>query len=449
MRQFQLLLCYTAMERIEIVARQRTVAKAPLKPYAKKLIDSALRPLAEIFTDFMKDIGVEKVGRNNLTSKVDVVHPEELSSTFDIKDKSLLSFCDEKESMGSALQGEIVQSTIGAPEDTYTSVQNKGAHAMHLRLEHLFDKVGHYFSTEDEAVEFDVPQEKIIDYSSTNKVTSKPVVIGDTLPVPTDCPESVEQLLEAALAHHNLGSYDESLKFLEASRVQLLEEELRKQKDVSTSEAKISCIKSIDASSVKLPLDMYVYITTCKGNVYQSCGDDENSMLMYLDCLSRAVAEGNVEWEMVTITNLGMLAYYNMKYELARKCFAKVVIFRVAEYGEMSADTATAWNNEACCLCCLNSRSEARALFERSWSVLCKTLGHRHPRSIATWKNLEKVKRFQRSMSRKDFGDTLMVRDDADRILVGGEFTINAIPPPGDGPKKKKGGGKKKGKKKK
>merc|ERR1711871_832588 len=91
--QFQLLLCYTAMERIEIVARQRTVAKAPLKPYAKKLIDSALRPLAEIFTDFMKDIGVEKVGRNNLTSKVDVVHPEELSSTFDIKDKSLLSFC--------------------------------------------------------------------------------------------------------------------------------------------------------------------------------------------------------------------------------------------------------------------------------------------------------------------------------------------------------------------
>jgi hypothetical protein len=63
-------LCYTSLERIEIVARQRALSKAPLKPFAKKLIDSALRPLAEIFADFMKDISVEKIGRNNLASKV-------------------------------------------------------------------------------------------------------------------------------------------------------------------------------------------------------------------------------------------------------------------------------------------------------------------------------------------------------------------------------------------
>ena len=30
-------------------------------------------------------------------------------------------------------------------------------------------------------------------------------VIGDALPIPAACPEPVQQLLEAALAHHNLG----------------------------------------------------------------------------------------------------------------------------------------------------------------------------------------------------------------------------------------------------
>ena len=32
-------------------------------------------------------------------------------------------------------------------------------------------------------------------------------VIGDALPIPSSCPEAVQQLLEAALAHHNLGRY--------------------------------------------------------------------------------------------------------------------------------------------------------------------------------------------------------------------------------------------------
>ena len=116
-------------------------------------------------------------------------------------------------------------------------------------------------------------------------------------------------------------------------------------------------------------------------------------------------------------------------------------------YGEQSADSATAWNNQACCLFCMQTRSEARALFERAWSSMCKTLGHRHPRSIATWKNLDKAKRLVRSMSKKDFNDTLFVRNDASRLLLGGEFTINALPPPeekGGKKKGKKGGGKKK-----
>ena len=435
------------MERIEIVARQRAISKAPLKPFAKKLIDSALRPLAEILADFAKDIGIEKIGRADLTQKIDVIERDELSTALDM-DQSMLSF-DGKASVGSALQGEIARSTLDGPEDTYNSVHNKGTHAMHLRLEHLFDKVELYFNdAADDIPEFVKLAESSVQDSST-KLTSKPVVIGDALPFPDNTSEAVEQLLEAALAHHNLGGYEESLKFLEASRLQLIEWQLQKKKlDLkSNPNTTMAELEGLKRENVKLPLEIYVYIGICKGNVYQSCGDDENSMLAYFDCLSKAVAETNMEWEMVSINCIGMLAYYNMKYELALKCFSKVVSFRVQEYGEGSADTATSWNNQACCLFALNVKSEARALFEKSWSQICKTLGHRHPRSLATWKNLEKARRNQRSMSRKDFGATLTTREDADRLLLGGEFTINAIPPPGDGPKKK--GGKKKGKGKK
>jgi hypothetical protein len=78
-------------------------------------------------------------------------------------------------------------------------------------------------------------------------------VIGDALPIPSACPEPVQQLLEAALAHHNLGrysilyawwqpasrwdsflltsetcrSFEEALKFLEAASIQLTDIEFR------------------------------------------------------------------------------------------------------------------------------------------------------------------------------------------------------------------------------
>ena len=318
--QFQLLLCYTSLERIEIVARQRALSKAPLKPFAKKLIDSALRPLAEIFADFMKDISVEKIGRNNLASKVDVMTKEDLIEAFEVN--TTLSF-DDNAPMGNSLMGEVTISALTRPEDPYASVQNKGMHAMHLRLEHLFDQVDNYFGTSP-AYGGSAREQDSLDITST-KLASKPVVIGDALPLPVGCPESVEQLLEAALAHHNLGSYDEALKFLEASRVQLLHVE----KHIMDVKHKVNGnLSGTYIGTVELPLDMYMYISICKGNVYQSCGDDENSLLVYFEALSKANAAKDVDWEMVCINNIGMLAYYNMKYETALRCFTRVVTFR-------------------------------------------------------------------------------------------------------------------------
>lgn len=114
-------------------------------------------------------------------------------------------------------------------------------------------------------------------------------------------------------------------------------------------------------------------------------------------------------------------------------------------YGNESADTATAWNNEASCLYCLLKKGEARVRFERSWNVLTGSLGHRHPRAVAIWRNLDKARRSQAAVqTQKDMQESLSLREDSDKLLLGGEYNINAIPPETKGAhKKKKVGGKK------
>lgn len=94
-------------------------------------------------------------------------------------------------------------------------------------------------------------------------------------------------------------------------------------------------------------------------------------------------------------------------------------------YGDGSADTATAWNNEACCLYCLNKRSEARVRFERAWGVLGSTLGHRVARTVAVWKNLEKARRANAAThGSQNMKDSIRMRPDSDRLLLGGQFII-------------------------
>ena len=310
------------------MARQRAISKtAVVRPFARKLIDSALRPLAEILNDLIKDMGIEKISRSNLTTKVDVVSKEELVLAYDITTE--LTFDDKPASaVGAALFGEVAIPYSEGPQDTYSSLQDKGTYAMHLRLEHLFDQISLKVLSDVDVEGLPVIPLETADATS-NKLTSKPVVIGDALPLPMGLPESVEQLLEAALAHHNLGSYGEALKFLEAARVQLtsLEKhalEIKKKALMTNPDLEPGPI----AEDPILPIDFAAYILVCKGNVYQSAGDDENSVLQYFECWARAVADKHGEWEIICINSIGMLAYYNLKYEISLKCFRKVVDYR-------------------------------------------------------------------------------------------------------------------------
>ena len=94
----------------------------------------------------------------------------------------------------------------------------------------------------------------------------------------------------------------------------------------------------------------------------------------------------------------------------------------------------------------MKKRGEARLRFEKAWNALTKTLGHRALRTLTVWKNLEKTRRSHAPLqTTADKQESIAMRADADRLIVGGTFTIQAIPPPeGKSKKKSSGGGKKK-----
>ena len=248
------------------------------------------------------------------------------------------------------------------------------------------------------------------------------------------------------MAYHNLGSFEESLKYLETARVQLIQsekdrimtkkkQEWRKngnesQKQLQIPNENISLQQKIEVTDdeIVIPSEAKLYIIACKGNVYQSCGDDEQSMLQYMSGWNEATALGERDWEAIFINSIGLLAFYNLHYELAWKCFSLVTSFRGREYGPRSADTATSWNNTACCLLCMSRTSEARVLFEQARTVFVEALGDRHPRTLVSNKNCVKAKRSQTIVHTQNIKANIAMRPDADRLLLGKDIVINALP---------------------
>jgi hypothetical protein len=82
------------------------------------------------------------------------------------------------------------------------------------------------------------------------------------------------------------------------------------------------------AEQSPIPFDLTMYITLCKGTVYQSCGDDERSMICFLEGLKASRTRSQCDWEMISLNAIGILAFYNFRYDLAFGAFATVTKYR-------------------------------------------------------------------------------------------------------------------------
>jgi len=478
--QFQLLLCFTAYERNEALLKKAAKNTAN-STFAKKNVNSERKNLADMIVELVRDLGFDKsVNKAMDGSEMGSINGDPFDS---------LPQGSRSSTYGASISfpGKVIMPTQERPENAYTGTINHSRHAQLMRMGNLFEEI------ESKVLPMLEPGSDILTMvgasanpaeegqsteRNSSKLSSKPVVIGDAVPVPAICPEPVEQLLQAALAHHNLGSFEESLKFLEAAHMQLEdiarrvepapvvkpianddnneEDKMEGEGDATKAEAATDAKSKVNEEDDEepeeeaalivptVPLDLELYITLCKGNVYQSCGDDEQSLLHYMDGWDRAINAGDKDWEIVCLNSLGTLAYYSLRYDVALMCFGAVASYRVKAYGVNSADTGTAWNNEAASMYCLGRRAESRLRFEKGWAIMCKVLGHRAPRSVTAWKNLEKSRRAAATI--KSSVEGISMRPDIDRLVLGGTFMVQAtVPSVATG--KKKGGGK--GKKKK
>jgi hypothetical protein len=374
--QFQLLLVLAAIERLENLSKKDSRASAaatsglsgaegsgPGSGFAKKLVDVRNKPLAEALSDILREIGISKVDETLSVANLSVSSPGShshsktmgMGSTASADGHTIKHSSNSKAGGGdpNLFSGSVVLPSSSQPENMHASSTNHARQAMMLRMEHLFDEVEtralRLTPANSEVLQLLTAPKEDLPPESRARLPSKPVVIGDALPVPAMCPDSVEQLLEAALAHHNLGSFEDSLKFLEAARIQLVDIERRNAEadgkahphhhspsaaaSPTPHSPKPNAHDDEDDDEHKernlLYLDLEMYITLCKGNVYQSCGDDEQALLHYMDGWAAAVQAKDDDWQIICVNSVGILAFYNLRYDVAILCFHAVVRFRL------------------------------------------------------------------------------------------------------------------------
>jgi hypothetical protein len=174
------------------------------KGFAKKVIDPKARPLVDILQDFLKHIGINKSEEKLSHLKGTNDQPA------DAERVNVLKATDQESK--SDLTGMVSQPSTNRAENMYQSAGDHKKQSLLLRIDHLFDEIEAKLVTQ---LPSDAPILSLLSKSSDEfpdgkvKLPSKPVVIFDAVPIPSCCPETVEQLLEAALAHHNLSSFEE------------------------------------------------------------------------------------------------------------------------------------------------------------------------------------------------------------------------------------------------
>lgn len=348
-------MCLIALETHETSKGTPSSSRSGGISFARKTVGHDT-PISKIISDFIKEIRLEAPAPHiGLTHGIEDVHQDEEKSG---KPESDDGFDSDSNFQTPASSSECL--------DQYTSSLKHSRQGMLCRMSEQFQTVEGYLLAD--SLICPGPTQALLNFIANNRnddaifdsklrFASKPVVISDAIPLPSAvCPLAVGQLLQSALAHHNLGSHKETILFLDAARTQFIELQ--------------NCSNHGNSQKVnEVPFELEMYIILSKGNLYRSCGEDERAMTCYMDGWKLSREQQQADWDIIFVNSIGVLAYYSVRYDIALLCFDRVARYRQQEYGADSSDTATALNNEGCSLFCMHERSEARLRFERCWIV--------------------------------------------------------------------------------
>lgn len=311
------------------------------KGFAKKVTSTETKSSSDIVHEFLRDIGIEKLNEHRVGPHSPIHQaisaPLELSlSPKNVSSKSTSSTNKNGQDLLSNLSEGIagiglIMPSSHTPQDPYLggSLEHR-RQAMMMRVDLLLEEVNHLareILTTSKGAAYLEQYGQSITYldngiETKNRMASKPVVIADSVPLPRFTPDIVEQLLQAALAHHNLGNGEEALKFLEAARLQVVELVKKLSKPKEEPDPDIS-------EKLSLLNDLLIYIIMCKGNVYQTCGDDEQSIIAFFEGYRKSQSVGDKNWSMLFVNAMGLIAYYNVHYQVAALCFCAVLWHRI------------------------------------------------------------------------------------------------------------------------
>jgi len=96
---------------------------------------------------------------------------------------------------------------------------------------------------------------------------------------------------------------------------------------------------------------------------------------------------------------LGRVAFHIGRFEDATRLHMRARSIREKALGGDTIDTATSYNNLACCLAALDRHTEAAAFTELAVEILKELAGEDHPRTLTASRNLAKVRTAPKKMS--------------------------------------------------
>lgn len=87
---------------------------------------------------------------------------------------------------------------------------------------------------------------------------------------------------------------------------------------------------------------------------------------------------------------MGSVLYHSNEYEFAGRCFLSARHHRESNIGPDHPDTATAYNNIACCMMKIGRLKEATDYFKLAYLIFVSELGSHHERTMTVQRNIRK-----------------------------------------------------------
>lgn len=159
------------------------------KTFSRSASVSESKPISVCLSNLLGHIGIDLVGSMMAVGS--------RSSTY--RPTTAMSITQQQES--SKLLPTVLLPSSSHPEDLYTRASQNGRESMVMRMEKIFDEVESRLSNmdDDDDSPFDLENfsSELEDSTSEKRLRhlSKPVVIGDSIPPPLNCPAVVQHVL--------------------------------------------------------------------------------------------------------------------------------------------------------------------------------------------------------------------------------------------------------------